>query len=83
MLDLSLLEKQENKTKIIPNLDDNLTDLKVAYNAMEDFDHKSNMEGAKKAFEEHSPSSRGKEISIGRLISKLRILLLSFNLISI
>ena len=44
-------EKQENKTKIIPNLDDNLSDLKVAYNALEDFDHKSFLDGAKKAFE--------------------------------
>ena len=34
-------EKQTNETKTIPSLDDNLSDLKIAYNALEDFDHKS------------------------------------------
>ena len=39
------------KVKTIPELDENLSKLKIAYEAIDNFDHKKFLEGAKMAFE--------------------------------
>ena len=44
-------EKNEIKTKSIPELQENFLKLKTAYETINDFDHNSFLEGAKNAFE--------------------------------
>ena len=43
--------KKTNKEKNIPELDSNFAELKKAYNALENFDHKNFLDGSKIAFE--------------------------------
>jgi len=43
--------KKTNKEKNIPELDSNFMELKKAYNALENFDHKNFLDGSKIAFE--------------------------------
>ena len=50
-VDSSTNQKGKNKHKNIPNLEDNFSELKKAYEALDDFDHKGFIEGAKRAFE--------------------------------
>ena len=44
-------EKNDIKTKSIPELEENFSKLKTAYETINDFDHNSFLEGAKNAFE--------------------------------
>ena len=41
----------KNLRKDIPDLDDNFAELKKAYDALDNFDHKNFLDGAKNAFE--------------------------------
>ena len=43
--------KETNKEKNIPELDNNFVELKKAYDVLQDFDHKSFLDGSKIAFE--------------------------------
>ena len=45
------IKAKENTTKNIPELDEKISELKTAYEIINDFDHKSFLEGAKIAFE--------------------------------
>ena len=74
------IQKKNNETtpdrkltpkKDIPDLDENFVQLKKAYEALEDFDHKNFIEGAKAAFETIINSfNQGDKKTLKRLLTK-------------
>ena len=63
--------KEENKTLNIPELNENIIELKKAYEVLENFDHKNFIEGAKFAFETIINSfNKGDKKTLKNLLTK-------------
>ena len=63
--------KEENKTLDIPELNENIIELKKAYEVLENFDHKNFIEGAKFAFETIINSfNKGDKKTLKNLLTK-------------
>ena len=62
---------KETKTNNIPELEENISRLKVAYEIISDFDHKKFLEGAKRAFETIiNAFNKGDKKTLKKLVTK-------------
>ena len=64
-------EEEKPKEKIIPDLDEKISKLSIAYEKLEDFDHKAFLDGAKNAFETIiNAFNNGDKKTLSKLLSK-------------
>ena len=64
-------DEEKPKEKIIPDLDEKISKLSIAYEKLEDFDHKAFLDGAKNAFETIiNAFNNGDKKTLSKLLSK-------------